>query len=146
MAWPCDRSYSGSRVQAAATGWEANGHSGRDNSQNVCPVSCMPHPPLSRSSSRQHSISLSHMLACRYDAYFVDLFVRVSNKAAIQMYHKVSHQFRQLRTLTPVSESACHIRRALPSTFMQFGYTVYRRVLNYYSGEEDAFGKCSPSF
>ena len=62
------------------------------------------------------------------------------------MYHKVSHQFRQLRTLTPVSESACHIRRALPSTFMQFGFTVYRRVLNYYSGEEDAFGKCSPSF
>eukprot|EP00897_Mesotaenium_endlicherianum_P004045 jgi/Mesen1/3669/ME000202S02756 len=43
-----------------------------------------------------------------YDGYFVDLFVRVSNKAAINMYKKL-------------------------------GYTVYRRVLNYYSGEEDAF-------
>lgn len=43
-----------------------------------------------------------------YDAYFVDLFVRVSNKAAINMYRK-------------------------------FGYDVYRQVLNYYSGEEDAF-------
>lgn len=43
-----------------------------------------------------------------YKAYFVDLFVRVSNNLAILMY---SH----------------------------LGYTVYRQVLNYYSGEEDAF-------
>lgn len=43
--------------------------------------------------------------------YFVDLFVRVSNSTAIQMYKKL-------------------------------GYSVYRRVLDYYSGEkdEDAFG------
>ena len=45
----------------------------------------------------------------RHDAYFVDLFVRVSNAVAITMYEK-------------------------------FGYSVYRRVLEYYSGEEDAFG------
>ncbi len=48
-----------------------------------------------------------------YDAYFVDLFVRKSNKIAIAMYEK-------------------------------FGYVVYRRVLNYYTGsaltrDEDAF-------
>ena len=43
-----------------------------------------------------------------YDGYFVDLFVRVSNALAINMYKK-------------------------------FGYSVYRRVLGYYSGEEDAF-------
>lgn len=43
-----------------------------------------------------------------YNAYFVDLFVRVSNSLAISMYH-------------------------------QLGYTIYRRVLDYYSGEEDAF-------
>ncbi|RKP09444.1 acyl-CoA N-acyltransferase [Thamnocephalis sphaerospora] len=46
------------------------------------------------------------------DGYFVDLFVRVSNSAAIKMYEK-------------------------------FGYVVYRRVLEYYSGidgpDEDAF-------
>lgn len=42
--------------------------------------------------------------------YFVDLFVRTSNKAAVGMYEKM-------------------------------GYTVYRRVLDYYSDpEEDAFG------
>lgn len=43
-------------------------------------------------------------------AYFVDLFVRVSNAVAIGMYKK-------------------------------FGYTVYRRVLEYYAGaeNEDAF-------
>ncbi|KAI9314693.1 acyl-CoA N-acyltransferase [Zopfochytrium polystomum] len=45
-----------------------------------------------------------------YNAYFVDLFVRVSNNVAISMYTK-------------------------------FGYSVYRRVLQYYSGNEteDAF-------
>ena len=42
-----------------------------------------------------------------HEAYFVDLFVRASNKVAIEMYER-------------------------------FGYTAYRRVLNYY-GEEDAF-------
>jgi N-terminal acetyltransferase B complex catalytic subunit len=44
----------------------------------------------------------------------VDLFVRVSNQAAIKMYEK-------------------------------FGYIIYRRVLNYYTGtdgpDEDAIGK-----
>lgn len=43
-----------------------------------------------------------------HDGYYVDLFVRASNKTAIQMYTK-------------------------------FGYTLYRRVLGYYSGEEDAY-------
>ncbi len=43
-----------------------------------------------------------------YNAYFVDLFVRVSNTLAINMYKK-------------------------------FGYSVYRQVLGYYSGEEDAY-------
>jgi N-terminal acetyltransferase B complex catalytic subunit len=43
-----------------------------------------------------------------FDAYFVDLFVRVSNALAIGMYEA-------------------------------FGYSVYRRVLGYYSGTEDAF-------
>lgn len=43
-------------------------------------------------------------------AYFVDLFVRVSNRVAIEMYK-------------------------------QLGYIVFRRVLEYYSGDpdEDAF-------
>lgn len=42
------------------------------------------------------------------NAYFVDLFVRVTNTLAIDMYKR-------------------------------FGYTVYRRVLGYYGGKEDAF-------
>lgn len=45
-----------------------------------------------------------------YNAFFVDLFVRVSNTLAIGMYNA-------------------------------FGYSVYRRVIGYYSGEEDAFGE-----
>ncbi len=46
-----------------------------------------------------------------YDCWFVDLYVRVSNSVAIDMYRK-------------------------------FGYSVYRRVRNYYAGltNEDAFG------
>jgi N-terminal acetyltransferase B complex catalytic subunit len=46
-----------------------------------------------------------------YNGYFVDLFVRVSNELAINMYKK-------------------------------FGYTVYREVLGYYSGQENAYGAC----
>ena len=44
----------------------------------------------------------------KYDGYFVDLFVRMSNAVAISMYHS-------------------------------FGYSIYRQVLGYYSGEEDAY-------
>jgi len=43
-----------------------------------------------------------------HDAYFVDLFVRVSNTVAINMYKS-------------------------------FGYSIYRTVLQYYSGDEDAY-------
>ena len=52
------------------------------------------------------------VLCFRKHCFFVDLFVRVSNKVAVAMYNKL-------------------------------GYTVYRRVLEYYSGDvdEDAFGK-----
>jgi N-terminal acetyltransferase B complex catalytic subunit len=57
--------------------------------------------------TRTHDVVLraSH----RHDAYFVDLFVRVSNQVAVSMYKK-------------------------------FGYVVYRQVMGYYSGEEDAYG------
>lgn len=50
----------------------------------------------------------------RKHCYFVDLFVRVSNKVAVDMYRRL-------------------------------GYSVYRRVLEYYSGDvdEDAFGMYS---
>jgi len=44
-----------------------------------------------------------------YNAYFVDLFVRASNKLAIGMYEK-------------------------------FGYSTYRRVLGYYSGDDPEDG------
>jgi N-terminal acetyltransferase B complex catalytic subunit len=47
----------------------------------------------------------------RYRAYFVDLYVRVSNSVAVGMYKK-------------------------------FGYIPYRQVIGYYSGEEDAYGRC----
>jgi len=48
-----------------------------------------------------------------HDAYFVDLFVRVSNQVAVNMYRK-------------------------------FGYVIYRQVMGYYSGEEDAYDMRKP--
>lgn len=46
--------------------------------------------------------------------YFVDLFVRMSNHSAVQMYQSM-------------------------------GYSIYRRVLDYYSNpDEDAYGNILP--
>ncbi|KAJ8608516.1 hypothetical protein CTAYLR_005730 [Chrysophaeum taylorii] len=63
---------------------------------------------------RRRSLATKLMLSLEetsdkvFNAYFVDLFVRVSNNLAIGMYERL-------------------------------GYSIYRRVLGYYSGEEDAF-------
>lgn len=43
-----------------------------------------------------------------HDAYFVDLYVRMSNNLAIEMYKNL-------------------------------GYSVYRQVIGYYNGKEDAY-------
>ena len=76
-------------------------------------------PPRStpKPSSAASDVYKRQLLQCfdlnfRKQAYFVDLFVRVSNKVAVDMYKRL-------------------------------GYSVYRRVLDYYSGDpdEDAFGK-----
>ena len=32
------------------------------------------------------------------------------------------------------------------SMYEKFGYSVYRRVLGYYSGDEDAYGKSKEAF
>eukprot|EP00747_Dinoflagellata_sp_TGD_P088379 gnl/TRDRNA2_/TRDRNA2_163979_c0_seq1.p1 gnl/TRDRNA2_/TRDRNA2_163979_c0~~gnl/TRDRNA2_/TRDRNA2_163979_c0_seq1.p1 ORF type:complete len:174 (+),score=32.16 gnl/TRDRNA2_/TRDRNA2_163979_c0_seq1:66-587(+) len=48
-----------------------------------------------------------------HDGYFVDLFVRATNSAAINFYHSL-------------------------------GYVVYRTVVGYYSGEEDAYDMRKP--
>ena len=52
--------------------------------------------------------SLEQVSEFAYNAFFVDLFVRVSNALAITMYRKM-------------------------------GYVVYRQIVEYYSGEEDAY-------
>jgi N-terminal acetyltransferase B complex catalytic subunit len=51
---------------------------------------------------------LEHTSEHTDNCYFVDLFVRASNKVAQDMYHGL-------------------------------GYSVYRQVIGYYSGEEDAY-------
>ena len=58
------------------------------------------------------SVNILFVLCFRKEAYFVDLFVRMSNNVAVDMYK-------------------------------QLGYVIYRRVLEYYSGDpdEDAYGK-----
>ncbi|CAH7670779.1 acyl-CoA N-acyltransferase [Phakopsora pachyrhizi] len=78
-------------------------------------VSAITVSPLYRRLSLARSMmGLLEQASDQQRCYFVDLFVRVSNDLAIEMYEK-------------------------------FGYSVYQRVLNYYSGykadyyEEDAF-------
>jgi len=56
---------------------------------------------------------LEHVSHHVHNAYFVDLFVRVSNQVAVGMYKK-------------------------------FGYVIYRQVMGYYSGEEDAYDMRKP--
>jgi N-terminal acetyltransferase B complex catalytic subunit len=58
--------------------------------------------------ARKLMVMLEEITHKVHDAYFVDLFVRVSNSVAINMYKS-------------------------------FGYSVYRTVLQYYSGDEDAY-------
>ena len=65
--------------------------------------------------NRKSQYILFFILICyffRKDAFFVDLFVRMSNNVAVDMYK-------------------------------QLGYVIYRRVLEYYSGDpdEDAYGE-----
>ena len=68
-----------------------------------------------------------------HHGYFVDLFVRVSNAVAMNMYNKARSEERG-------SDATCSGHLTTPMHALQFGYTVYRRVIGYYSNEEDAYG------
>ncbi|AAD25793.1 Belongs to PF/00583 Acetyltransfersase (GNAT) family [Arabidopsis thaliana] len=93
-------------------------------------------------------------------AYFVDLFVRASNTPAIKMYEKKPHNVDDIvgKKEEVVNGTCTHftyfhllvsnlLHRLLLdghfdetnrfSFFWQLGYIIYRRVLRYYSGEED---------
>lgn len=88
--------------------------------------------------------------------YFVDLFVRASNTPAIKMYEKVKYyEYEMLRSLE-ISLSWWQLRNVRNFViiidlywwnklflffFSQLGYIIYRRVLRYYSGEEDGLGE-----
>lgn len=65
------------------------------------------------------------------DAWFVDLFVRVENVAAIKLYKKMGW----VVFLSP---------RKLPSTDSVRSYSVYRRILDYYADGADAFDMRKP--
>jgi N-terminal acetyltransferase B complex catalytic subunit len=69
-------------------------------------------PEYRRMGLARHLMGLLEQVSEKiYDTFFVDLFVRQSNKIAIGMYEA-------------------------------FGYSIYRRVIGYYTGpEEDAYGK-----
>lgn len=104
----------------------------------------------------------------RYDGYFVDLYVRVSNTVAINMYKKFGYSiYRQViayrphstTILPPPSLSTSWPHPALtvlpstpPSRARCRGWCTseltagrYRQVIDYYSGAnpEDAYGACS---
>ena len=77
-------------------------------------ITCLTVSPSSRRLG--HATALSHSLETignRENAWFVDLFVRVENTAAIELYKKM-------------------------------GYSVYRRIVDYYNDGSDAFDMRKP--
>lgn len=92
----------------------------------------------------------------RHNGYFVDLFVRISNSVAIGMYRKARAAGKSSSGRAPRKPRAPSVSmrrrgrlvriRDRPFTSLaprfppQFGYSVYRQVIGYYSGEEDAYG------
>jgi len=92
---------------------------------------------------------LEHITEKVHKAYFVDLFVRVSNASAIRMYNKVSRQrapsaisMAFLHSHEPcVVAMLCNVDEhpAMYAVLLQFGYSIYRTVLGYYSGDENAY-------
>lgn len=78
--------------------------------------------------------NLKCLLNDRKQAYFVDLFVRVSNTVAINMYKNLGT--RQ----TLIFKNSLHY--FININFFFSGYIIYRTVLEYYSGspDEDAYG------
>eukprot|EP00658_Telonema_sp_P-2_P027637 TRINITY_DN21314_c0_g1_i1.p1 TRINITY_DN21314_c0_g1~~TRINITY_DN21314_c0_g1_i1.p1 ORF type:complete len:172 (+),score=38.87 TRINITY_DN21314_c0_g1_i1:197-712(+) len=65
-------------------------------------------PAYRRLGIAQHFMSDLEQKSDKMEGYFVDLFVRLSNTVAINMYKKL-------------------------------GYSIYRHIYGYYSGEEDAY-------
>ena len=89
-------------------------------------------------------------IACpwrRHDGYFVDLYVRKSNAVAIGMYEKVRKRGRAHVAARDGMHGARSWRLPLEPDLLpcalQFGYVVYRQVIKYYNGEEDAYGACA---
>ncbi|KAK6239189.1 hypothetical protein QUC31_004658 [Theobroma cacao] len=80
-------------------------------------------------------------------AYFVDLFVRASNTPAIKMYEKFpvssTFVFQSLVFVCMFVSGPYSLAMNLvvdvaqEDGIDQLGYVIYRRVLRYYSGEED---------
>ncbi|PPS13375.1 hypothetical protein GOBAR_AA07200 [Gossypium barbadense] len=81
-------------------------------------------------------------------AYFVDLFVRASNTPAIKMYEKFEmYVAAVVQIFSPLFCDHCFPMSLKLSCLIahysslvgnsKLGYVIYRRVLRYYSGEED---------
>ncbi|PPD84863.1 hypothetical protein GOBAR_DD18199 [Gossypium barbadense] len=69
-------------------------------------------------------------------AYFVDLFVRASNTPAIKMYEKFEmYVGAVVQIFSPMFCNHCFPMSL--EVWLHLGYVIYRRVLRYYSGEED---------
>lgn len=87
-------------------------------------------------------LSFFNLFYGRDKAYFVDLFVRASNTPAIKMYEKVVSCFCIFQNCLNLIVSASNSSQIdLAVMVFQLGYVIYRRVLRYYSGEEDGLGQ-----
>lgn len=71
------------------------------------------------------------------NAWFVDLFVRVENEAAIKLYKKMG--WVVLR-----AHGSVYLLQLLLTVFCIGSYSVYRRITDYYNDGSDAYDMRKP--
>lgn len=73
------------------------------------------------------------------NAWFVDLFVRVENEAAIKLYKKMGYARKKKRILERGRSGSLMLTHNCDNR-----YSVYRRITDYYNDGSDAFDMRKP--
>ncbi len=100
-------------------------------------VTCLTVAPQYRQMGLAKTLTAHLDQACEHEnAWFMDLFVRVSNKTAINMYKGMGCVRRHLGSLVGI----------LTSYSLGLSYSVYRRVVDYYSDDPTGHGTSEDAF
>lgn len=100
-------------------------------------VTCLTVAPQYRQMGLAKTLTAHLDQACEQEnAWFMDLFVRVSNKTAINMYKGMGCVRRHLGSLVGI----------LTAYLLRLSYSVYRRVIDYYSDDPTGHGTSEDAF